>query len=553
MIVLDSGHQQWSKSMRAARTRSCQRGAVGLYAALVLLLTLLFAVLAVDSARLWMSKRQLQKVADIAAIEASRGLACNATLANVTARAQAAAARNGFGADIGAFPNRVETGTVTTVNGRRQFISDGTAGAVHVVATQNVPASLIAGGLFNEDVEIHAEAVSLPDIPVAAFAIGSTAATMDTTESSLMNALLGGMLGTPINLSLVSYQGLANTDITIAKLMRAHGGALDINEFLNMDFRTDEALRLISTALGLQDDLAPGVLNDTVYLANSVAGNTTLRLGQVLHVNEDVQQAAVDASVNLLSLLSTILMLSNGQHAIALPLDLNVLGLASASAYVTVIEAPRIAIGPPADDHGSACTYASSAQVRVDVTAGVNLAPLAEITLALSLEAARADAALQAIEPGSSSTDLAFNASSSLVTLNRDGQAVADIRLLSIIPLLPSLAKINLNVQPNPVTTSTTTVSIPRPVDAHLPLMVTSINVGSSGLESVFSQQSSLKLSVLGLGVFDGILNNTVRPLLVQISRSLLDPLLRLLGIRLNGTDILIQDVTLTNRHPLVL
>lgn len=95
-------------------------------------------------------------------------------------------------------------------------------------------------------------------------------------------------------------------------------------------------------------------------------------------------------------------------------------------------------------------------------------------------------------------------------------------------------------------------VSIPRPVDAHLPLAV-SVNTDGGGLEGVFSQQSSLKLSVLGLGVFDGILNNTVRPLLIQISRSLLDPLLRLLGIRLNGTDIQIQDVTLTNRNPLVL
>jgi len=59
-----------------------QRGAIGLMAAVTLGLALLLMVVVVDSGRLYMEQRKLQRVADNAALEAvSRGGNCQAASA----------------------------------------------------------------------------------------------------------------------------------------------------------------------------------------------------------------------------------------------------------------------------------------------------------------------------------------------------------------------------------------------------------------------------------------------------------------------------------------
>ena len=70
---------------------SRQRGAIGLFGILTLLTGLLFTALAVDAGRLWMERRQLQSIADMAALEAAGTIGCAANLADVQAAAQAAA------------------------------------------------------------------------------------------------------------------------------------------------------------------------------------------------------------------------------------------------------------------------------------------------------------------------------------------------------------------------------------------------------------------------------------------------------------------------------
>ena len=47
-----------------------QQGAIGLFGVLTLMMAVLFVAVAVDSGRMWMVKRQLQNVADMAAIAA---------------------------------------------------------------------------------------------------------------------------------------------------------------------------------------------------------------------------------------------------------------------------------------------------------------------------------------------------------------------------------------------------------------------------------------------------------------------------------------------------
>src|SRR3546814_569511 len=77
-------------------SRHSQRGAIGLWGSMTLLLAVMFMALAVDTGRLWMQQRKLQSIADIASMEAARFIGCNADSGNVLSAAQAAAARNGY-------------------------------------------------------------------------------------------------------------------------------------------------------------------------------------------------------------------------------------------------------------------------------------------------------------------------------------------------------------------------------------------------------------------------------------------------------------------------
>jgi len=125
-----------------------QHGAVVIMTAGFMLLGILFLALAVDTGRLYIEKRKLQRVADMAAIDTvNRGALCGATsLAALQNLAQASASLNGYEGTV-----QVETGYVDRdlINGVRLFQTDMTRiEAVKVIATNTVPASLIAGGIF---------------------------------------------------------------------------------------------------------------------------------------------------------------------------------------------------------------------------------------------------------------------------------------------------------------------------------------------------------------------------------------------------------------------
>lgn len=553
--------------MRAKSNRHFQRGAIGILGALTLLLLVIFTALVVDSARLWMVKRQLQTVADMSAIEAARGLGgCSPSLGDVLTRASQAALANGYTENLANAPNIVETGSVSTVAGRRHFTADGSARAVHVKVTKKVPASLIAKGIFGNDVTLFAEAVSLPNASIAAFNIGTTALTLNTQDSILLNGLLGGMLGTPIDLKLVSYQGLANTNITLADLIKVQGPILSVDELLDTKFSAGELLTLISKAVELQsplggvsnDDPLSAALNGIITIAGAAVKNTQISLGQLLNVNQNSQAEALNAKLNVLNLINMIASVSNGKNAVTIPLAINLPGLASVNALVEVIEPAQMAIGPAATGNGDTCTIAKTAQVKVSVAAVVLvdiniplLPPVAEVDLALNVEAASGSAGLRSIEGSNNTTDITFETKTSLIKTSLSSTKGPDARI-SLLGL--TVAKIGLDI-PLPATASTSSMQIERPVKEHLPQTLT-VN-GSLGTTFGQLQQGAdaLQVEVLGLnlGIVGTIVSTVVTPLLTAISKGILDPLLKVLGISIANMDVTVDDVILTNSGSLVI
>lgn len=533
---------------------------------MVLLLVVLMTALVVDSGRLWMQKKQLQSIADMAAINAGRHLDCHATLESVTSMAQIAATNNGFGGQLADSPNQVLLGRVSTVQGIRQFTADGSHQAVYVKATREVPSSLMAGGLFGQSVVLHAEAVSVADVPIAAFTAGSFTARISSEQSALLNPLLSGMLGGNIGLSLADYKGIADTNITLQDLLAVATQVGTVQELLNTDVQVGELLGLFVDAVSQHKDEVLGlevVVDNMQKIASATVNQATVKLGDILAVTTPDTQAAATVGLNALSLITTTAMVANGQHALTIPLAVNVPGIAGISADVRVIEPPQLVIGP-ATEGGGGCvaTTARTAQVRVKAGININLL-LAHIDLALGVEVAQGVARLRSIEQGDGETHVTIDAEPGIAKLaltNNAGTGLASVS--AVLGLLP-LANIGLNLPLQPANAQTLEYVVANPLYSSdpgfkppLPQTQSVASPLGGSLANVLASSNALDVKVLGLdlgGILSPVLTTVVSPLLSEIGRVLLDPLLSLLGISVGGMDITLEDVQYHQAKPLVI
>lgn len=534
-----------------------QRGAIGLFGILTLLLALVFTALAVDAGRLWFERRQIQAIADLAALEAARGLGCGGNAGDVAAAAQAAAVRNGFGGDLTAAPNRVEVGGLVTVAGLRQFSAGSATDAVHVVASESVPASLVLGGFFGQNTLISAEATARAEPSHAAFSAGSYLLRLSATaeDANLLNLLLGGLLGSSLALDAVSYQGLASTDLNLAQLVRAHGSVGTVEELLAADLSVAEVIGLAATAVG-QNSAAAASLSQ---LQLAAVNNAAVSLADVLDVSVPASDAAGKVGINVLDLISTTLMVANQNHAVSLPLAVNLGSLLNVNALVNVIEPPRIAVGPPGRNAaGGWCAQARTAQIEARATVQANLG-VAALDLALAATVAPGEAHLESLDTVPGATRAVINATPGIATLaltNAAGSGSATLTALGI----PVAIGLDLPIQT--AGGSDLVYDVASPVAEHLPMRQSIAAPLGGSLASALANPGAvrLELPVLGpilgglvSGIVSPLLGTVVSPLLGFIGSALLDPLLRLLGLQLGGLDVTLEDIEYTGGAQLVI
>lgn len=559
-----------SKAAVGKKSFKYQQGAFGIQGALTLFLAVLFAVLAIDSGRLMQEKKRLQSVADMAALDASSlgGNCGNGNLAEVVAEAQLSAARNNHALTDGG-TLQVSMGDVVAGNdGIRAFtVGDPTtAMAVEVTAGNTVPASLIAGGLFGDQINLQATAVA-ERTAIAGFSAGSGLLNLNT-EASILNALLGGVLGSTVNLDLVSYQGIAVTNVTLLNIIEAAAGVGTVDELLSANLSVGELLQVFAQAVSASNTASVDAIAATELLANATVSDLSVNVGDILSVTTpDVEQAAT-VDVNLLDLLTTTILVANGQHAIELPLGVSLLGL-HIDTFLTVIEPPQIAIGPPGKNaDGDWITQTHTAQIRLDttVTGGLNLLLVSvDVDLDIGIEVASGDAWLDNIDCYNSTnpiTTVTIGTQPGLATVALSGTedpsdpATISVRLLlGLIKLADIEAGLSLPlVDPNGGDLEyTVAVSNETPSPGTDPclndLLPCTKRVDSSlggslenGLTQLFDElQLQITLAGLSLNIVNDLVTGLVGPLIVQLSSALpalLDPLLRILGIQVGYLDV---------------
>lgn len=556
-----------SKHLPARRTNSParQRGAIGFFGMLTLLLALMFTALAVDAGRLWFEKRELQAVADLAAIEAARSLGCGGVPGNAMAAAQAAATRNGFAGNLAAAPNLVELGGISTAAGIRQFNAGAASQAAHVVATKSVPASLVLGGMFGQNTLISAEATARAEPSHASFSVGSYLLRVNTTSEDawLLNGLLGGLLGGSLSLDAVSYQGLASSDVTLEQLLRAKGTVGSADELLNADLSVAEVISLTATAVGQQSAATAGLQG----LA-AVANQASVKLGDVLDVSVPASDAAGKASINVLDLITTTLLVANQNHAVAMPdLAINLGGLLTVHSTVNVIEPPQIAVGPPGPNAaGGWCTQASTAQISVNASVQGNVTVLGTgvvIDLGLLAAVAQGEAHLTNLGTVAGDTRATIGATPGVASMTLTGSSGAGSANISVVALgvpVPA-ATVGLNLPIQQAGATDLIYQVSSPVADNLPLRQSVGGIGDS-MSNALADPGAISVQVLpDLGLLTGLVNGLVapisstvlNPLLGFIGSSLLDPLFKALGLQLGGLDVTLEDIEYTGGGQLVI
>ena len=348
-----------SPHLRGARFKGPQpqRGAIGLMAAIVLGMVLLFMLLVVDSGRLYLEQRQLQRVADLAVLEAvGRGGSC--TSGTATTFANESASRNGFPQ-----PVSVTCGTLNTIDGLRTFVADNSkSDAIRVIATTAVPTSVAVGlwrlfSVAGVDLNKNLTASAVGAIggqPLAMLSIRTALGTIDSSRSTLLNGVLGGLLGGKLDLTLVSWNGLATTNINLLSYLDQL--AIDLNltagNYNQLLDTTVSATQLINAAVNVLEKGGPAasVALNALKAIKLIASNTQiLKLGDLIKIQNGTSNAGLNTDLRVFDLLQGIVQLSNGKSAISADINSSIPLVGNVTLKLKVIEPAQISmVGNPA-------------------------------------------------------------------------------------------------------------------------------------------------------------------------------------------------------------
>lgn len=376
--------------------RQRQHGAFSIMAAFTLLMLLMFLVLVLDSGRLYMEQRKLQKVADTAALGALLSLPdgnCSTNDALTLQHALDNAEANGFKATNKHRLN-IQCTNIVEQDGLRIAVPNTNSGqALEVTVFHEAPSSLIlqVGSLFNssmtDKITLQATAVAARDAPVAVFTVESQLLTLD--ENGLLAKLLSGVGLNTETIKLLTSDGLATVKVTPSGLLEALGVAANVDlkaltpdglikklgvgaNLFTLPQLLDASIKLIAedaadVGIDLLDAVAiPVGLEDLQLQLFSTYDQYGNKIPGIISVDTNAPLgAALDARINLGEILRTAILIGAQGRGISIgaPSDIGVptesldlLGLVKLQAGI--VEPPSIGIGPVG-------TTAHNAQIRL--------------------------------------------------------------------------------------------------------------------------------------------------------------------------------------------
>jgi uncharacterized membrane protein len=363
-----------------------QHGAIAVLA--VIWLSIAMAALgAIDVGNVYFVRRQLQRTADLAAMAAVQAISTQGGCTTATTAAQQNAASNGFTA------NGTST-TLSTTCGRWDTSTStyfGTTGnplnAVQVQTGQTVPYFFLGPSRA-----VTATATALAS-NIDAFSLGTGIATINTQQSALLNAILGGLLKTSVSLSVGDTQSLATAHIKLGDLMAALG-ASTMQGLLTTTVTFQQLMVAMVSALQAGGDTVNAAILQT--LAVTIPGGQNITVGDngttapgLLALGLANPNAATTATINAFDALLVAAQLAQRSpdgtvgNAPAINVTASLPGVLGLS--LQVINPPVLAVGEGGTTVVNGLSTPRTVARTAVVNATVTLAPVSLPTLTVGL------------------------------------------------------------------------------------------------------------------------------------------------------------------------
>ncbi|RDK07435.1 TadG family pilus assembly protein [Cupriavidus lacunae] len=553
-------------SLRPSRLRRAHRsarGAVSVMAALLIGTVAIAALVSIDVGHVFMRQRQLQNMVDLAAMSAAQQLKRADSAANLNSAVLGTVsnigAKNGYPSGIAMGCGDATGGSADAMTaclgvwdpasgGPRHFSAaynpaQVSPNAVRVQATQTVPILFVIKGGSGR--QLFAESIASGSPPVAAFSLGT-----GLLDVSTANSMLSVLLGNTVNLSLVDWQGLLNTTVTLDQLrLKANVGTVD--QLLNTSLNLRDFYALVLGAAG-RDALLTTMLGSPPTALGASGAAATVSLARLLDlgVMAPAASSAVEVGLNVAQLLLAGAQVARGDTAVALPLNIPKLplGLGGISANLRVIQPPVTAAGPARQLSSNPNTWqttASSSQIKLTLMLQISAKPVldANLNVPLYLDVASATADLTKLQCAASAADrrATMHVRSSLVTAClTDGCKGGDVVLGQAKVGLLDIADVIATDVPRYGNTVGQDVTLAPGGHAQ---------VGTSDpFGGLFSQVLALKVRTRLLGILSVPID--LGPLLAPVGAALdalIPPLLASLGIQLGTADLWVHSIDCNN------
>ncbi len=404
----------------------------------------------------------------------------------------------------------------------------------------------------------------------AGFSVGSFLANIPAGGNDLLHTIFGSAF----NLSLLSYDGLANANVTLGAIAaQLH---MTPSALVSSDVNMRSFFIASLAAVDPSNTAAVAILN---LLKDNVPAGQMINLGRAIKIETGGESAAATAQLNLLQMLTANALVADGTHTLVIP-EANLTlpaNIGDVKVTLQVTEPAKTVFGPVG-------TFAQTAQVKATVeptiristgTGSVNVCslsgilgnllgslftiPLLQLPLCLlgignvprivsldltanipiSVEAVGAKATLTSVTCGSpKGMALQPLLQPATLTSSVNLQLAGSLLGASLGNLLQVTGSLNVPISgPAPLRNYTETDFGKKDTVGATTLGLGTTNPLNLSLSVLGNSATSAVLNPLGT-LTAGVLNGLVNPALQQVSTALLEPLNHLLGLNLFGADL---------------
>ena len=547
-----------------------ERGVISVMAVGALILALAVAMVVIDTGAMLYARRDLQAATDAAALGAVRHLQAQE---ETRTAAETIFEVNGFqttGTEIwrGVYDPDPSKPAVNRFTAEDGGIEESEINAVRVRKTGESPTYFARLFGFGNLTVIEAEATAAY-VKTVSFSAGTRLAELD---EGLANQILGGLLGTTLNLSLVDYNALAAANIDALSFLDAlaveaglDAGSDTYGDLLGTTVTIGDLVAAAIEVLNSDDfDGDPSVAKVALQTALAPVENVSVPVDRILGATpfENRVIGSIGSSTgdelpfNVYDILSGAAMVLGDGEAVGFDTDVNLGSLASVSGTITVgSPMAHMAVGKVGDS-----VQTSQVEVQLNAAIDTGIASLVNSTINIPIY-------ITAAEGRATVREIPCDAAGTMATLGAETGA-AIVRYGTVDDAQPKIAEIEARLLPIGPTLHLLDVEVSGGTSvaggSETPVNFSPTDIETQQTKSVSSSSTLLSglsgaaefelVALPGYGGLSTILStlgslvtNTTSSLLSAIGQALvpldivIDSLLTTLGVKLGAMDMIVH------------